>query len=322
MNELERYRIDHWAKDWFVGHGLSEELALFLTLGIDLLIITLIAFIADFIAKKIILRIISSVVKKTKTDWDDLLFEKKVFNAVAHIAPAIVVQLIAPLIFSDFKNILPLVMATANIYIVFVVITVINRLLSTVEEIISRSPYFKDKPVASYFQLAKIINYSIGGIFIFSIILNQSVVAILTAFGAVTAVLILVFKDTLLGLVASIQLSANDMIRVGDWVAMEKYGADGDVTEINLNTIKIQNWDKTISTIPTYAFIADSFKNWRGMTDLGVRRIKRTMHINTGSIRFCDDQMLEKYRKYELVRDYITAKKEEIKPTQSGTQLR
>ena len=186
------------------------------------------------------------------------------------------------------------------------------KTLKTLDDVSTRVPYFKDKPIGSYVQLANIMIYVVAAILIFAAILNRDPFALLGALGALTAVLMLVFKDTILGLVASIQLSSHDMVRVGDWVSMPKYGADGDVLEITLNTVKIQNWDKTISTIPTYAFISGSFKNWRGMTDSRGRRIKRSLNINMTSIKFCTDEEIAHYKSVELLKDYIESIQSEI----------
>jgi miniconductance mechanosensitive channel len=186
------------------------------------------------------------------------------------------------------------------------------KTLKTLDDVSTRVPYFKDKPIGSYVQLANIMIYVVAAILIFAAILNRDPFALLGALGALTAVLMLVFKDTILGLVASIQLSSHDMVRVGDWVSMPKYGADGDVLEITLNTVKIQNWDKTISTIPTYAFISGSFKNWRGMTDSGGRRIKRSFNISMTSIKFCTEEEIAHYKNVELLKDYIESIQSEI----------
>jgi miniconductance mechanosensitive channel len=196
--------------------------------------------------------------------------------------------------------------------LVLVITSVIVKTLKTLEEASIRIPYFKDKPIKSYVQLANIMIYVVATILIIATIMNRDPLALLGALGALTAVLMLVFKDTILGLVASIQLSSHDMVRVGDWVSMPKYGTDGDVLEITLNTVKIQNWDKTISTIPTYAFISDSFKNWRGMTDSRGRRIKRSFNINMTSIKFCTDEEIAQYKKVELLKKYLESMQREI----------
>jgi miniconductance mechanosensitive channel len=196
--------------------------------------------------------------------------------------------------------------------LVLVIASVLVKTLKALEEVSTRIPYFKDKPIMSYVQLANLMIYVVAAILIVATILDRDPFALLGALGALTAVLMLVFKDTILGLVASIQLSSHDMVRVGDWVSMPKYGTDGDVLEITLNTVKIQNWDKTISTIPTYAFISDSFKNWRGMTDSKGRRIKRSLNIDMTSIKFCTDEEITHYKSVEMLKDYIKSIQSEI----------
>ena len=238
--------------------------------------------------------------------------ENKVFISLSHIAPAIVIYLTIPYIFEDFAGAIPYILRLVNAYISTVIIIVIINFLNTLKYYSENTKLFKDNPLDSYFQLAKIAIYIIGGIIILSFLLNKSPLYFLSALGAMTVVLLLVFKDTIMGFVASIQLSANDMIRIGDWVSMPKYGADGDVTEINLTTIKVQNWDKTITTIPTYAFISESFKNWRGMSESGGRRIKRSLNIKISSIKFSTLEMLERFKKFQLIKDYIEEKSNEI----------
>src|SRR5690606_18441424 len=180
------------------------------------------------------------------------------------------------------------------------------------ETIMSKSAVLANKPLASYFQLFRIVIYIAIGILVFSTILGQSPIYFLSAFGAMTAIILLIFKDTILGLVASVQISSNDMVRVGDWIEMPKFNADGDVIAINLNTVKIKNWDKTITSVPTYFFITDSFKNWRGMKETGGRRIKRSIYINLRSIKFVDPEMRERFKRFHLVTDYITTRQKEI----------
>jgi miniconductance mechanosensitive channel len=220
--------------------------------------------------------------------------------------------LTTPYVFEDFAGAIPYILRLVNAYISIVLIMVIINFLNTLKYYSENTKLFKDNPLDSYFQLVKIAIYIIGGIIILSFLLNKSPLYFFSALGAMTVVLLLIFKDTIMGFVASIQLSANDMIRIGDWVSMPKYGADGDVIEMNLTTIKIQNWDKTITTIPTYAFISESFKNWRGMSESGGRRIKRSLNIKISSIKFCTPEMLERYKKFQLIKDYIEEKSNKI----------
>ena len=301
-----------WLTDWLIGLGVEETSAMYLKLLILLFILFIVSFVTNLIVKKILIRSIRSVIKKTKTVWDDALVENKVFITLSHIAPAVVIYLTAPYIFEDFSGVIPYILRLVNAYISTVLIIVIINFLSTLKYYFENTKLFKDSPLDSYFQLVKIAIYIIGGIIILSFLLNKSPLYFFSALGAMTVVLLLIFKDSLMGFVASIQLSANEMIQIGDWVSMPKYGADGDVIEMNLTTIKIQNWDKTFTTIPTYAFISESFKNWRGMSESGGRRIKRSLNIKISSIKFCTLEMLERFKKFQLIKDYIEEKSNKI----------
>ncbi len=301
-----------WLTDWLVGLGVEETSAMYLKLLILLFILFIFSYVTNLIVKKILIRSIRSVIKKTKTVWDDALVENKVFITLSHIAPAVVIYLTTPYIFEDFSGAIPYILRLVNAYISTVLIIVIINFLNTLKYYFENTKLFKDSPLDSYFQLVKIAIYIIGGIIILSFLLNKSPLYFFSALGAMTVVLLLIFKDTLMGFVASIQLSANEMIQIGDWVSMPKYGADGDVIEMNLTTIKIQNWDKTFTTIPTYAFISESFKNWRGMSESGGRRIKRSLNIKISSIKFCTVEMLERFKKFQLIKDYIEEKSNKI----------
>jgi len=303
---------DHWVSDWMLGAGVPEHLVLWAALGVDILIVAAVAMLVDVFAKRVVLKWIQKAVSRTETDLDDVLFEKRVFDALVHIAPAMVVQMAAPFVFADFPEFIPWIGKVVYIYIIGSVVWFVSSLLNALHEFALRSPFFRDKPMQSYVQVGKIITYIVAGVLIFSVLFDRSPLVVLSAFGAVAAVLLFVFKDTILGLVASVQISANDMLRVGDWVTMEKYAADGDVIKITLNTITIQNFDKTISHVPSYAFVSDSFKNWRGMSDSGGRRIKRSLMVNASTVRFCDQEMLERFSKFELLADYIASRSKEI----------
>lgn len=301
-----------WLTDWLIGLGVEETSTMYLKLVILLFILFIISYVTNLIVKKILIRSIRLVIKKTKTVWDDALVENKVFISLSHIAPAIAIYLTTPYIFEDFSGAIPYILRLVNAYISTVLIIVIINFLNTLKYYFENTKLFKDNPLDSYFQLVKIAIYIIGGIIILSFLLNKSPLYFFSALGAMTIVLLLIFKDTIMGFVASIQLSANDMIQIGDWVSMPKYGADGDVIEMNLTTIKVQNWDKTITTIPTYAFISESFKNWRGMSESGGRRIKRSLNIKISSIKFCTLEMLERFKKFQLIKDYIEEKSNKI----------
>jgi len=306
------FNADHWVCNWLRDAGVPDNLMPLAALGIDLAVLILVAIIIDQLAKRAVLPAIKKAVSKSKTDLDDVLFEKRVFESALHILPALVIQAGAPLVLKDLPEVQPWVSKAVSVYIIGTVVWVISSMLDALHEFSKRSEYFKDKPMLSYVQVGKLVAYIIAGILVFSTLFDKSPLVVLSAFGAVAAVLLFVFKDTIMGLVASIQISTNDMLRVGDWVTMDKYMADGEVIKITLNTITVQNFDKTISHVPSYAFVSDSFKNWRGMTDSGVRRIKRTMLINVSTVRFCDREMLDRFSKFHLLEGYITERLQEI----------
>lgn len=307
MNTLE-----NWIEHLLINYGVQDETAIYLRLLILLTLLTVVAGITFWVTKRIIINYIYKLILKSPISWDDFLANNQVLNHVAHIIPAILVRGFAPVIFLDFETVLPLVIKATDTYLIVVSMLIVFSFLRVAEHALSRQPVFKDKPLTSYFQLIRIILYIATGILVLSVLLGKSPLYFLSAFGAMTAVLMLVFKDTILGLVASVQMSSNDMVRVGDWVEMPKFNADGDVIAINLNTVKVQNWDRTITTIPTYYFITDSFKNWRGMVKSGGRRIKRSVFINSNSIKFIDPETREHYKKYQLLSDYISERQEEI----------
>lgn len=265
--------------------------------------------------------IMKSISGKTKTEFDDFLVQYNFFKWLANIVPALILEFQERTLFEDILDNNSIVYRLTDALIVVFITKVIIAFVNASREFLSKRPNLKDKPLYSYAQLTKIFIYFFAGILVFSILSEKSPVYFLSAMGAMTAVILLIFKDTILGFVASIQLSANDMVRIGDWISMPKFGADGDVIEINLTTIKVKNFDNTITTIPTYSFISDSFKNWRGMEESGGRRIKRAIHIKVGSIQFCNNDMLHKFSKINLISTYIQDKKHEIEAYNKTEQI-
>lgn len=309
--------LDQWLIDTF---HISTDYVIFFKLPIQVIGVLIIAYVAWILTTKIVVGFVHRLFLKTKSTWDDLLIERKVFDKLALVVPFGIIAISVPYIFYDFPEVIKYTVIFSDVAIVAVVIWSINATLSILEEILSASPVFKDKPVTSYLQVLKIIVYFIGGILMLSMLLGKSPFYFLGAMGAMTAVLLLVFKDTILGLVASIQMSVYDMVRVGDWISMPKYEADGDVLSINLNTVKVQNWDMTITTIPTYAFITDSFKNWRGMTNSGGRRIKRSIYIKMSSFKFLQKEEVDKLKNYRIIKDYLIKKEIEIEKHNESVQ--
>lgn len=293
--------------------GLTGEYFNISRTAILLLGVVLLSLLIWWVTRKILIEIIHAIAGKSKTKWDDYLVEKRFFSAIAHLVPLIFMDGFIKVVFYSYPKMSVFLIKTTDLVILFVILIAMLRFLSTFEKILSEKDRLKDKPVQSYFQLGKILVSGIMIILGLSIATGQSPIYFLTSLGAMTAILLLVFKDTILGFVGSIQLAANDMVRIGDWITMEKYGADGDVVEITLATVKVQNFDKTITTIPTYSFISDSFKNWRGMEQSDGRRIKRSINLEINSIQFCTEELLAKLKKIDFLREHIDNREEEIK---------
>lgn len=292
--------------------GLSGALARWVELIIMIACLTVVVFAMWWITKKILIGIIHSYAEKTKTSWDDHLVSEGFFGVLSQFMPLIFMGYFLDIVFYSFPQTETFFDRTVKVAFIIVINIAIFRFLNTARRVIEERPSMKDKPLKSIFQLVKIMISGFLVIVMLSIVSDQSPAFFLTSLGAMTAVLLLIFKDTILGFVGSIQLSVNDMIRVGDWVTMEKYGADGDVMEISLTTVKVQNFDKTITTIPTYSFISDSFKNWRGMSESGGRRIVRAINIKMESVKFLKRNDLEKFKKVEMIAAFIEAKESEI----------
>jgi len=291
-------------------NNVNDKLIGYLSYVILVFAIVIICLIVNFIAKNIVLKIFAKVILKNKYTWDDILLKRKVFSRLANILPGIIVYLFAPAF--DNNNLSDLIHRGAVIYIMIVATIIMNSLLNGLNDIYSTYPISKIRPMKGLFQVVKIVFYIVIGIVIIGTLMDQNPLVLLSGIGALAAVFSFVFKDTILGFIAGIQLTSNDMLRIGDWIEIPKYGADGDVIDITLNTVKVQNFDKTIVTLPAYALVTDAFKNWRGMAEFGGRRIKRSISIDVNSIVFCTEEMIEKYKKIEYISDYINEKETEI----------
>lgn len=296
-------------------------------------LILFIAWLAHFLTRHIIVRFVQRIAQRTKTDWDDILVRNKVFNGMAHLVPAFILYYTAgfsyPELHVELSKLAPdvyqalsadyywgladIILKFTRLYFIAIMVFVVNALLNSGMDIYNTTEYSHHRPIKGYVQLLKIVIFFMAGILFVSILLNRDPTVLLAGLGAMAAVLILVFKDTILGFVASIQLSANDMLKIGDWIEMKSRGADGTVIDITLNTVKVQNWDKTISTIPTYALVSETFNNWRGMEESGGRRVKRSVLIDLQTIRFCDSAMLNRFEKFDLIRDYVIQKEKELR---------
>lgn len=303
-------------QNWFVTFGMPDVLSMWMTRALAIVWIAFLSFAANFFIKRFAIRTLTYIISKTRTTWDDAIVKHKVLEHLSHLAPALVVYNLANLPFANLPDNLPdftqVVQDIVRVVIVFISLFTINTFLNAALEVISRYEVSRKAPVKGFSQVIKIIAAFVGGILILSILLDQNPTIFLSGLGAMTAVILLIFKDTILGFVAGIQLSANKMVAVGDWIEMPKYGADGDVIDVALTTVKVQNWDKTITTIPAYSLISDSFKNWRGMQESGGRRIKRAIYIDMQTIKFCTENMLERYAKIRYISEYIQKKKDEL----------
>ena len=306
---------------WVQGHGASEYLAFFFARGIAALTVLLLSVIVNFVAKRYILTSLTYVITRTKTKWDDAILRQGAPGRLAHLAPALVIFVLTPFALEGMETAIAFIRGATQIYMVIILTLVIDALLNTVEEIYRGFRASREIPIKGFIQISKIALYFLSAIFVISILLNKTPLYLLSGIGALTAVLMLIFRDAILGFVAGIQLAANKMVSNGDWIEMPKYGADGDVLEVTLTTVKVQNWDKTVTTIPTYALISESFKNWRGMAESGGRRIKRAVNIDINSIRFCDEAMLERFEKIQYISEYIDQKKTELEAFNTATKV-
>lgn len=274
---------------------------------IVLLLIIGIALLANVICRHIILKAVAKLVKQTKATWDDIVFDHKVMVHISRMVAPVLIYITIPIAFPEHvdSDLLDFLRRLCLIYILAVFLRFVGVFLSAIYHVYSEKDQYRDKPLKGLLQTAHVTLFFIGTIIIISILIKQSPMVLLTGLGASAAILMLVFKDSIMGFVSGIQLSANNMLKVGDWIAMPKYGADGTVIEVTLNTVKVRNWDNTITTIPPYLLVSDSFQNWQGMRESGGRRVKRSINIDMTSVRFCTPEMLAKYRKIQLLKDYI-----------------
>ncbi|TBN06584.1 mechanosensitive ion channel [Hyunsoonleella flava] len=304
--------LKHWVFDKLIDYGVSEQVAQYLNMLILLVGLLIIIFIVDIVIRKVLIGAFTQFAKRSKTNFDDLLISNKVPRNIAHIIPLLIALEFVPDVFSDFGNFEIIIEKGLKVFAIILTLWIARSLLNTVRDFLKTLPRLKDKPIDSYIQVFMIFAWLAGIMSAIAIITNIPFLQFLTGLGAISAVIILVFKDTILGFVASIQVSINDMVRIGDWITFEKYGADGDVIEITLATVKVQNWDKTITTIPTYALISDSFKNWRGMMTAGGRRIKRALNIKQDSIKCLTTSDIEKLKKIQLIKPYLEDKQKDV----------
>ncbi len=303
---------------WLVELGLSTNIAHSiepLAILVSLFILTL---FTAWIAQKFLAPLIAAAVHKSSIQWDDILAGHGFFTQLVRLLPIATLYVLIDLTFAPESRLAEFIRRLALVLFVTTGLAILKAAFKTVLGLYNTTELSKEKPIRGYIDAAIIILYIIAGVLIISVVTGKSPWGILSLLGGLTVVLLLVFKDTILGFVASLEIHAYDMVRIGDWIEMPKFGADGDVVDISIHTVKVQNWDKTITSIPTYAMVSDSFKNWRGMAESGGRRIKRSIFIDMNSITFCTDEMLDRFSRYELIKEYLEEKKSEIEAYNQG----
>jgi miniconductance mechanosensitive channel len=301
-----------WCYPLFKKWDFNETIAAYLSLAVNIIILSCIAFTIYYIFRFILVKTMIIIARKTRTKFDDLLVTNKTAKYIAHLIPLLFVYKSAPIILKSYEYWEGVFGKLVGIYIILLCLWIIKTIFNAIRDYLKQNPSYSDKPIDSYIQVIMIIFWIIGVGVIVSKIFDINTGAMLTTLGAVSAIIILIFRDTILGFVASVQVSLNDMVRIGDWITFDKFGADGDVIEINLATVKVRNFDNTTTTIPTYSLISDSFRNWRGMLNSDGRRIKRHVLIKAQSIRFLEENELQNLKKIQLIETYIDHRQMEI----------
>ncbi len=299
-------------QDWLIKLGLSEIYVKQSASLLSFMLVLFFAWVVYQVLNRIIIFSLKKVADRTLTNWDNILFEKKVFKRVSHFVPAVIIYFGVAAALQPFPEAVKVLRSATYVYMVISGILVIDALISSLHQIYNTLSVSRNRSIKGYVQVVKIFIFILGAGIVFSIILEKDLTTFFAGLGAMAAVILLIFKDTILGLVAGVQLSANDMVRLGDWIQMDSRKADGTVIDISLNTVKVQNWDRTISTIPTYAMVSESFTNWRGMEESGGRRIKRSVSIDIRSIHFLDKTETERLKKIQIIKDYIAQRELEI----------
>ena len=314
-------KLNNLFYDILVGLEIPAFYALIINMILVGLLIIITVLALNYISKTFVRNLLEKISISSKNNFDNFLVENNIHIHLSRLFPFVFLYWIIPLWLEEYADLLSYSKLVLELYFIFLIVWIIRSFFNASKKFLKTLDSFKDKPIDSFVQVAMILVWFTAIIFIFSILTGKEVSTFLTAMGALSAVILLIFKDTILGFVASIQLSSNDLIRIGDWITMKQFGADGDVIEINLSSVKVQNFDKTITTIPTYKLISDSFKNWRGMSDSKGRRIKRALLIKGSSIRFMTDKDLLELEEISLVKDYIKSKKLEIKEHNSKLDI-
>ena len=313
--------LKHLLYDYLISANFSETSAKYLNMMALAIALFIIVLIIDFITRKILVQIFTKFASKSKTNFDDLLVTNKVPRNIAHIIPLLFLIELMPIVLTDFNYYENIAEKGLKTFSILLTLWIVRSTLNALKDYFKTLPKLKDKPIDSYIQVFMIFAWVIGIFSAIAILTGIAFINFITGLGAASAVIILVFKDTILGFVASIQVSINDMVHIGDWITFEKYGADGDVIEINLATVKVQNFDKTITTIPTYALISDSFKNWRGMVNSEGRRIKRALNIKLNSVKYLAKDEVDRLKKVQLITSYLEKRESDINGFNIGHKI-
>jgi miniconductance mechanosensitive channel len=304
--------IFSWCNYLLLKIGFNPSIASYVSVIVNSILLCALAYSIYIVFRIVLVTAIIFIARKTKTKFDDLLVSNKTAKYIAHLIPLLFVYKSVPIILNEFVYWETVFGKLVGVYIVLLVLWIIRTIFNAIRDYLKQDPKFSDKPIDSYIQVIMIVLWIFGTIIIVSEIFDIDTKNLLAILGAISAIIILIFRDTILGFVASVQVSLNDMVRIGDWITFDKFGADGDVTEINLATVKVRNFDNTTTTIPTYSMISDSFRNWRGMLDSDGRRIKRYVLIKASSIRFMKDQEIENLKRIQLLSSYIQHRQNEI----------
>ncbi len=297
---------------WLSQGGIPDQYIGTTTIVIKIIVLLVLCWVVNTFAKNFVMRLVKRIAHKTKNDWDDVFVEQRVFKNASQFAPALLIYFLAPIWFEASEEVVDVIKRVANAYMIVVGCRVVDAVLNSILIIYQRYDVSRKKPIKGYLQAVKTLVYFLTALFVISTLMNKSPWGFLSIFGGLTAVILLIFKDMILGLVAGIQLTSNNMVARGDWIEMPKYGADGDIVDMTLTTIMVQNWDKTITTIPMQALVSDSFKNWKGMQESDGRRIKRAIRIDMNSVKFVDEVLLKKLEKVEYLKVYLKEKTEDI----------
>ena len=302
----------NWLKGQFEDFGIDPGWAGLLVNVVGALLLAFLSWLAYLVAKRVVLRAIRFLSSKTSTDWDKVLIEHKVFACLSNVVPALVVHVLAPVVFEGVESLAGFVQGLAKVYLVVVLLLTLQALLNGLQTIYQHYDISKRIPIKGLLQALMLVACFIGGVFIISIVMGREIGTLMAGLGAMVMGFLFVFKDAIMGLVAGIQIATNDTVRKGDWIEMKGHGIDGDVIDVSLTTVKVQNFDKTVVSIPASKLITEACRNWRGMKDSGGRRIKRPIRIDMRSIQFADEALLEKFQRFDLLKGYLQSRLDEV----------